>query len=531
MSLDQEKINGMSNRMSRRITLDITNESAYHSEARPSNWRKGMLMKWFDVDKQGLAKLVERRGLAWVVFEVVQNAWDENATRVDVTLTPIDGKPYAFLRVEDDSPEGFRDLSHSFTLFAESYKKEHEGKRGRFNLGEKLVLAMAEDATIASTTGIVSFSAEGRTVNSRIRRAKGTVFEATIRMTRSQYSEVAAEVVRLISPIPTTFNGVLLAKRVPCAKGSNRLLTEISDENGVMHRAYRVAEVEVLETDDRPGWLFEMGIPVCETGDTHDYNVLQRVPLGMERDGVPESFLRDVRTIAIKALTDNNLVTAEVASSPWVGDALEDERVDAAAVTRVIEQRYGDKRVIFDPSDTEANRRAVAEGYSVIHGGAFSKAQWNNIKTAGAAKPAGAVTPTPKPFNADGTPLSVLPCEQWTEEHVRFADFARWVASVTIPGSIIVAYSVDDGWNADWHGAFSSKRILYVSLDFLQQAMSYQEEMLDFLIHEFGHVEDHDHLDAAYHVWLTRIGARLALALVKEPNKLTKLYATKAARI
>jgi hypothetical protein len=38
-------------------------------------------MQWFDVDKQGLAKLLERRGKAFAIMELIQNAWDTNAKK------------------------------------------------------------------------------------------------------------------------------------------------------------------------------------------------------------------------------------------------------------------------------------------------------------------------------------------------------------------------------------------------------------------------------------------------------------------
>jgi hypothetical protein len=49
---------------------------------------KGQDMKnWFEVDKQGLAKILERKGKEFVLFELVQNAWDEpGVTKVNVTL-------------------------------------------------------------------------------------------------------------------------------------------------------------------------------------------------------------------------------------------------------------------------------------------------------------------------------------------------------------------------------------------------------------------------------------------------------------
>jgi hypothetical protein len=78
-----------------------------------------------------------------------------------VSLTAVPGRPRTALSVEDDSPEGFRELAHAYTLFAESYEKGLPEKRGRFNLGEKLVLAMCEEATISTTTGAVHFDAGG----------------------------------------------------------------------------------------------------------------------------------------------------------------------------------------------------------------------------------------------------------------------------------------------------------------------------------------------------------------------------------
>ena len=96
----------------------------------------------FLVDKKGLAKLLERRGKAFILHELLQNAWDENTTRVDVTAEWL-GDRTVRVTVVDDKPEGFADLTHAYTLFAESAKKTDPTKRGRFNLGEKLVIADA----------------------------------------------------------------------------------------------------------------------------------------------------------------------------------------------------------------------------------------------------------------------------------------------------------------------------------------------------------------------------------------------------
>lgn len=73
---------------------------------------------------------------------------------MSVRIEPVRGVAgRALLEVTDDSPEGFADLTHAYTLFAESAKKGDPLKRGPFNLGEKLVLAISDTVQIATTTG------------------------------------------------------------------------------------------------------------------------------------------------------------------------------------------------------------------------------------------------------------------------------------------------------------------------------------------------------------------------------------------
>src|SRR5258708_20457880 len=116
---------------------------------------------WIDVDLHGLEKMLARRGKAFVVYELVQNSWDEQCTIVEVTL-PRPQRGRSRLVVIDDSPTGFHDLSHAFTLFAESHKKKNVRQRGAFNAGEKFVLALCDEAEIISTTGGAVFDAGGR---------------------------------------------------------------------------------------------------------------------------------------------------------------------------------------------------------------------------------------------------------------------------------------------------------------------------------------------------------------------------------
>ncbi len=104
---------------------------------------------WFEVDKNGLAKILERKGKVFAFYELISNAWDTNATEVKVIAVSV-GRGKVQLTVEDDDPQGFAFLSHAFTLFAESSKKGDAELRGRFNLGEKVRVQETEKLFVMS---------------------------------------------------------------------------------------------------------------------------------------------------------------------------------------------------------------------------------------------------------------------------------------------------------------------------------------------------------------------------------------------
>src|SRR3954470_3510111 len=109
-----------------------------------------MSRQWFEVDRAGLGKQAEEHSRGRLIGELIQNALDEaGVTQIAVALAPVPGRPLADLTVEDDSPEGFRDLAHAYTLFADSYKRANPEQRGQYNFGEKLVLAVCESASIS----------------------------------------------------------------------------------------------------------------------------------------------------------------------------------------------------------------------------------------------------------------------------------------------------------------------------------------------------------------------------------------------
>lgn len=479
-------------------------------------------MEWFTVDKAGLAKLLEKRGKAFALHELIQNAWDTDATHVNVTIAPVANKPFAEIIVEDNDPRGFSSLAHAFTLFAESEKKGDPTKRGRFNLGEKLVLALCTEASITSTKGSIVFDASGRSTSKR-KTERGSVFRGLMRMTREEYTDVIAALDTLIAPdhCVTTINGKRLGARGFVCAFECTLPTEKADDEGILRRTARKTRVTLHEVS--PGetaTIYEMGIPIVETGDKWHCNIHQKVPLAIDRENVTPAYLRELRTYVLNE-TFAMLKGEEDATAAWVRDASADERAAPAAVERVLTERFGEKRVAFDPSDPEANKLAVSQGYTVIPGGALSAGEWRNVRTSNAALPAGKVTPSPKPFSPDGSPLKMLARDKWTAGMKDIAAFASAIGALVIGGGATVTVDIanDTGWPfAAVFGqrciTFNAGRLGHRWFDKGRR----DPDVLRLIIHELAHHYSSDHLSKEYHDALCKVGARVTIAALEQPE-------------
>jgi hypothetical protein len=478
---------------------------------------------WYEVNRKGLAKLLEKRGKAFALFELIQNAWDTGATKVQVSLEPIPNRAAATLVVTDDDPDGFADLSHAYTLFAESEKKSDPTKRGRFNLGEKLVLALCNEATITSTKGCVRFEATGQRTRSKKRRDRGSEFRADIRITREELIEVEEQFSRLIPPlnVQTSFNGDPLPTRDPIATFETKLKTKISDEEGNLKDTVRKTQVRVYKPlDGETPTIYEMGIPVVELeGDAYHVDVQQKVPVNMDRDNVTPGYLRKLRVEVLNHTRD--LLTKEDTQAAWVTDALTHDDIADEAVNTVLDHRYGKKRAIYDPSDIEANQQLVSEGYAVIHGRSLPKEAWGNVKRSGAAKPSGTLRPTPTPYSPNGSKMAEFYTEEdLTEDMRRVRSLAKGLALEVLGHPIHVRFNRSSRNFAACYGNDT--------LDFAVCVLgkrwfrkSNLQSILDLLIHEFAHDHESSHLSDRFHKACTEIGSKIAMLALEQSETFT----------
>jgi hypothetical protein len=462
---------------------------------------------WLDVDMEGMRKVLERRGKQLAIYELVQNGWDEDVTKVEVALTrPENGS--LELVVSDDSQEGFRDLTDAYTMFAESPKKPDPQKRGAFNVGEKYVLALCHEASITTTTGRVTFDDSGRHRTGNVKRERGSEFRGLLRLKIEEWEAMCKAAMRLIPPVATFFNGKEIPPRIPLRTWTATLPTVKGDEEGNLRRTERQTIVSVYAV--LPGetpTLYEMGIPVVEIDTKYHVSIGQRVPLNIDRDNVTPAYRSAVLVEVLNNTVD--LLTEEDAKATWVTVGADDERVTDDAITAVLDKRYGENRFSYDPNDPEAAKIAISKGGVIVHGSSMPAGMWENSRRAGAIAPP---PPSPKAhFSEFGK--GPIDLSKWTEGMHNFAEFARIFALVVIGKPISISFYSDSGGQG-WQGCYGSNSLKvakkqcggnkFFDGDFESRVFDWTE----LLIHELAHDKVSDHLSSEFHEECCRLGAK-----------------------
>lgn len=461
-------------------------------------------MGWFEVDRGGLRQLLEGRDKAFILRELVQNAWDEpGVTRCDVVLEIGPGRGMARLIVTDDAPEGFVDITHAYTLFAHTRKRSNADRRGRFNMGEKQVLALCTEARIVTTTGTVIFKGAERS-RGRERTEAGSEFRALIPMTRAEIVEAVAAARTFLPPenIQYTVNGERVNYRGPRHGLSATLTTEYEDAEGRYRTTRRKTTIDVhVPREGERAMIFEMGLPIVETGDRYHYDIGQRVPMNMDRDNVSAAFLRDVRAEVLNATVRQ--LGAEGISDAWVRDAMSDERIASEAVQRIIWTRYGDKVAVGVPGDAKSREEAISHGYRVVTGSEMSEAEWDAVRAAGAIESTTALFPV---FQADAQLVDDL---KVTDAMRTVESWAKRLANQVFGFTLKVQFIESTGnVLADYDATHHRLRFNVGQLGTAWFEGS-KHEILKLIIHELGH-EGGGHLEHGYHETLCEIAAHLA---------------------
>ena len=319
---------------------------------------------WFEIADEGWRRLSASRPLGRLLLEALQNAFDEQASRVDVELGPRE------LVVEDDVGAGIADERLVYTLFL-SEKPDDPTRRGRMGRGLKELIAGMDHAIVETVGTTIEFSDVGRLVRSS-ERARGTRLVLGRAFTESELGR-AKQLLRLsIPPKGTTLRvgGQRVRRPRSVLTLSSCHLETVIVQDGVERAAMGSTTLSVYapRRGERPH-LFEMGLPVEAWNLPWHVDVAQRVPLAEGRDAAPDRYKLAIKAALLEAMIHNYLDARDLRAD-WVHDVLAGSPLSASLLDAYVSRVFPRGSVLGGTS--RANDRARQLGAHLIDLAAIS---------------------------------------------------------------------------------------------------------------------------------------------------------------
>lgn len=272
--------------------------------------------RWFEVADDGWRRLSASRPLGRLLLEALQNAFDERAARVAVSLGADE------VVVEDDADAGIGDERLVYTIFL-SDKAQDPTRRGRMGRGLKELIAGMDRAVVETVGTTVEFSEAGRRTYAND-RARGTRLTLRRAFSTTELTE-AKRMLRLCIPPKGTslrVDGKLVRRPRSVLALSSCHLETVVVADGVERAAMGSTAVSVYtpRRRERPH-LFEMGLPVQAWNVPWHVDVAQRVPLGEGRDAVPDRFALALKAALLEAMIHRYLDRGDLRAD-WVHEVI-----------------------------------------------------------------------------------------------------------------------------------------------------------------------------------------------------------------
>ena len=391
----------------------------------------------FEVSTEGMRDLHAGRPLWSLAKELVANSWDEDVTLCTVTLrktrTP-DHDEVVELMVEDDGA-GFRDIDDAFTIMAPTIKRLNAVVRGRFNVGEKEILSVAEEGTVETVGTTIHFPKEGGREITPNNRTKGTIVSVTIERPWSEYDETIEALRAFLPPsnITYTVNGVEAESRVSIGTTTGALQTVLASGMGQPIRyTIRKTPIDIYEPLNGTGHIYEMGITIQPIDMPYDVDIQQKVPMPPNRDTVTNAYLQDVYAEVLTVVA-KDLEKSE-ASEAWVQMGVEDQRTPDDTVELVMKAKIGPNAVLHS-TDTFANENAHDAGKDIIHPRTLSKKERQRFQDVGLVS-----SKENYGLKEKGAGLEVVPEPKITRDMELVAQYAEWLAKKLLGFDIVVRF-------------------------------------------------------------------------------------------
>ena len=304
-------------------------------------------------------------------------------------------------------------------------KRLEPTQRGRFNIGEKDVISVAIEAEVETVGHTVTFPRLGPRVKTSNSRQNGTVVSVLMPWNEEQSKELVAMLQRFRPQVNCRLfvNDLQVPPRPAKVIRSATLPTVVQQAlNQPLRTSDRRIEIHLVDPPDTNGerWLYEMGIPVQVISCPWDIDVMQKIPMGQQRNTVSESYLNRIYAEVLNA--GYKTLDSEEFGSEWVKRAFElHPQLEREAVEATKKGRYGRDKAVFTTLDQDANMRVSEAGYGGINPDGLSKKEKEAFQKSG-VKHSNEIFPTPP------LPRSDYAAEPDTNQ-ARFADWVVEIAS------------------------------------------------------------------------------------------------------
>jgi hypothetical protein len=437
---------------------------------------------WFEISHDGWRHLSASRPLGRLLLEAIQNAFDEQATRVRVRLSP------SSIEVVDDATGGFDDERLVYTVFL-SEKRNDPTRRGRMGRGLKELIASMDSATVETVGTTVEFGERGRSTR-RNRRRKGTRLVLERAFTVAELDEARALLATCIPP-----RGVAL--RVDrFAVSRPELVLELPSQDletvvvidGVERAEMRVTSVSIYTPrEGETPQVYEMGLPIDTWNVPWHVDVAQRIPILEGRDGVPDRFKLSLKATLLEAMMSRYLDKRDLRAD-WVQDVIARWPVKTTLLDAYVSKIF--RRGAVLGGTRRANDRARQLGAHVIDAAVISHGAYLALE-----RVLESADDYVRRRSAEFEGEDVEP----DETQKAFADAVRWLARRVAGRVIKVRFFKRDpndaGLLEDAVTDLDTREISFNTQAALRFDDILEPRTLGLVLHEIAHLEtaEHDH--------------------------------------
>jgi hypothetical protein len=194
------------------------------------------------------------------------------------------------------------------------------------------------------------------------------------------------------------------------------------------------------------------------------------------------------------------------------------------AVGAFIKQKYGEKRVAFDPSNPDANGAALAGGYTIIPSRGLSSGQRQNAYEHGFLHTASEEFPTAGKgaYGKDGEPVPVIEEDKWSDAMRNIVRYTEWVGKELLGKPIFVRIVLCKHFEGKaWGACYGYQNFDYnlwtLGKKWFDQGIT--EDVDKLIIHELAHDLASNHVLDDYHEACCLMGAKLKRLALDDPDK------------